>query len=228
MKYLSLLCTAAIVSGVVAIATPSIAQLEAIDNNIKYVPSGEKRHFWFLVAVDVDCTTKLEIIVRVDKPPSNGKIQLVPGEGFGFWPPDNPRHNCNTKKVKGLNLFYQSNPKFAGEDEFSLFVLWPEGQARQVNYKIYVVDPSKPEPQKKTEEQPPKPVIDPVKPMEKHETAVKTQNIEFIAISGEKWTGGHMADLNPDCTIKSGITVKVEKPPSNGKFEAVPGEGYTR
>jgi hypothetical protein len=136
MKYLSTLCAAVIIGGV---AIPSMAQMESTENNVKYVPSGVKRLLWHVSNLNPDCSVNPGSMIKIEQQPSNGKVEITPGEGYAWFAPDNPRHVCNNKKVAGLNISYQSNPKFTGEDQFSLLLLMPDGRARPVNYKINVI-----------------------------------------------------------------------------------------
>ena len=136
MKCLSTLLAAIILGAAI---TPSVGQIET-EKNVKYVPSGVKRNFWTIAQLNGDCSAKPGTVIRVEQQPSNGKVEVVPGEGSDFtFPVGNSRAHCNGKKVTGLNLSYQSSPKFVGEDEFTVMVLWPDGNASRVNYKVNVL-----------------------------------------------------------------------------------------
>src|SRR5262249_37772726 len=112
-----------------AAITPSGGQIET-EKNVKYVPHGVRRNSCTIAQRNGDCSAKPGTVIRVEQQPSNGKVEVVPGEGSDFtFPVGNSRAHCNGKKVTGLNLSYQSSPKFVGEDEFTVMVLWPDGNA---------------------------------------------------------------------------------------------------
>jgi hypothetical protein len=54
--------------------------------------------------------------VRVVTPPKNGRLEIDHDEDFPNFNQDNVRFNCNTQKLAGTIVRYQSNPGFIGDD----------------------------------------------------------------------------------------------------------------
>jgi hypothetical protein len=134
MKYLSMLCAAMILGGGIA-----LAQDVPTENITKYAPSGVKRNFRYIAWISPDCSSDLEIVVKVETPPMHGKVETFPGEGFSTFSANSPQAACNNKKTRGVNLYYQSDPHYVGEDQFSILILYSTGAARKANYKVNVV-----------------------------------------------------------------------------------------
>src|SRR5262249_10072615 len=155
MKYLSMLCAAMILGGVASSTGSStsfqpsalwtlpgrsaLAQDVPEENVTKYAPSGVKRNFRYIAWIMPDCSSDMGIVVKVEQPPLHGKVETFPGEGFSSFPAVSPQASCNNRKTRGVNLYYQSDPNYIGEDQFSILILYSTGNARKANYKVNVV-----------------------------------------------------------------------------------------
>jgi hypothetical protein len=108
-------------------------------NATRFVPSGIKRTLWFLYVLNPDCSPmEGSIEVRTPKEPEHGAVEIVPSEGFPVFPRDNVRFKCNERKIRGVNVDYQSSAGYVGPDEFDLLVLWPTGFAWEMHFNVLV------------------------------------------------------------------------------------------
>ncbi|MBH0619298.1 hypothetical protein I3A86_24665 [Salmonella enterica] len=57
---------------------------------------------------------------------------------FKPFPRGNIRSKCNSRRVSGLHLFYQSTSEFFGVDRVRLLVLSASGDEREATYVIQV------------------------------------------------------------------------------------------
>jgi hypothetical protein len=96
-----------------------------------------KQFLWFVAWAHGDCTPG-DVVVKIEVKSKNGVVELTPGEGLPTYKSGDVREACNKKKQRGVNLFYRANSGYTGEDNFSVFVIWPSGGAKQVNYKMIV------------------------------------------------------------------------------------------
>jgi hypothetical protein len=92
----------------------------------------------FLYSLDPDCASKGFAAVRVVEDPKNGKLATEQGAGFPNFTKDNPRHECNTRKVDGVSVFYEPNSGFIGPDSIALDVIFPSGSLSRRRYSIDV------------------------------------------------------------------------------------------
>jgi hypothetical protein len=95
----------------------------------------------FLYSVDPDCASKGFAAVRVVEAPKNGKLATEQGTGFPNFAKDNPRHECNIRKIDGVSVFYEPNSGFLGPDSIALDVIFPSGSLSKRRYSIDVKPP---------------------------------------------------------------------------------------
>lgn len=81
----------------------------------------------FEYAINMDCSSYGETIIRIIQGPQHGKIEIRPVVDFPFFKDENPYHICNTKKVEGKQIFYTSDPGYYGTDAISLDIYYPQG-----------------------------------------------------------------------------------------------------
>jgi hypothetical protein len=95
----------------------------------------------FLYSLDPDCSSKGFAVVRVIEEPKNGKLATEEGTGFPNFAKDNPRHECNTRRIDGVSIFYEPNSGFIGPDSIVLDVIFPSGNLSKRRYSIDVKPP---------------------------------------------------------------------------------------
>ena len=104
----------------------------------RYAPSGKTRTLWFVHGADPDCSPWVSIEVKATKKPAHGTVEIVPTEAFPSFAMHNIRFKCNARKAAGFNVNYKSSAGYTGADEFTIFVIWPNGTAEEVLYKMDV------------------------------------------------------------------------------------------
>ena len=70
--------------------------------------------------------------------PTNGTIQILPGDVIAGFKKDSPLAKCAGKKMRALNVNYKSSDKFVGTDEFELFIMWPNSRASEMHFIVNV------------------------------------------------------------------------------------------
>jgi hypothetical protein len=93
-------------------------------------PCGFSRYFARVRSQLANYLSGGDIEVRKTSEPDHGTIEIVPAQGFGSWPKENPRSKCNDKKLPGLNLNYKSAQGYHGSDAFDILVMYPNGFAK--------------------------------------------------------------------------------------------------
>jgi hypothetical protein len=104
----------------------------------KVAAAGQKLRVEFLYAIQPDCSSAGKIAVRVLEQPQHGTLTIEEGQGFTFFPKDNPRFACNTVKSDGTLVFYQPNQDYLGSDSVTLYVILPFGNTVTRHYAIQV------------------------------------------------------------------------------------------
>lgn len=100
--------------------------------------SGTLQQVDFYYSINPACGSEGFATIRVIAPPKNGQILVEQGESYTNFKQDNVRYACNTKKVPGTIVKYQSTPGFVGTDMAMAEVLFSSGGYRKVNYIINV------------------------------------------------------------------------------------------
>ncbi len=65
------------------------------------VPTGIKRDIGFFAALNPDCSSVGDAVVRVIKQPQNGTVDIEPGGGYTNFAEKNQRYACNKKISQG-------------------------------------------------------------------------------------------------------------------------------
>ena len=105
---------------------------------VRTVPSGKDQRIDFLASVNPDCSSPGIPTVRLIDGPSNGVVTTDKAMDFKPFPHTNVRARCNTRRVKGLKLLYQSTTEFFGIDRVRLLVISASGSEREATYVIKV------------------------------------------------------------------------------------------
>ena len=89
-------------------------------------------------ALNPDCSSFGETVVRVTKPADHGAVIVRPGEGYTNFAPANPRNHCNYRPTPGVNATYTAQRGYAGPDTMALDVIYPTGAEQQFTYSLSV------------------------------------------------------------------------------------------
>jgi hypothetical protein len=125
------------------VSLPALAQEAAWLDGVqkleltRVVQAGKKARLYFSYAVLPDCSNATgETTVKVTTEPEHGTIEVVAGEGFPSFPPENIRAKCNTKRIQGKIVSYKSANGYTGADKFEMSVFLPGGFVREVTYNL--------------------------------------------------------------------------------------------
>jgi hypothetical protein len=104
----------------------------------KVVAAGHRLRVEFLYAIEPDCSSMGETVVRILEPPLHGNVTIENGQGFTSFARQNQRYDCNMRRSDGTFVFYDPEAGFAGRDSMTLDVIFPTGQASRQRYAIEV------------------------------------------------------------------------------------------
>jgi hypothetical protein len=122
-----------------AIAALSLLMVSGVANaQPRAVLSGATINIYNNAAVNPDCSSAGQIVLRITQPPEHGRVSVKNTRVFPYFPPFNPRSVCNHTRVPGVQLFYISQRGYFGSDSLSFEMFGPNGQSRQFNYDISV------------------------------------------------------------------------------------------
>jgi hypothetical protein len=102
------------------------------------VPVGEERKIDYYYAINPDCSSLGSATIRVIAPPANGRIAIREGTDFPNFQTNNPRSECNTRRVASTQVWYIPNPGFLGTDSASVDIISASGIDVQRAYSIIV------------------------------------------------------------------------------------------
>jgi hypothetical protein len=100
--------------------------------------SGVLQKIDFYDSLTPACESQGYPTIRILTQPKNGSIQPAQVEDYSNFKQDNVRYVCNTKKVPGTALQYQSMPGYVGTDIFTIEILTANGGYRKLNYIVNV------------------------------------------------------------------------------------------
>jgi hypothetical protein len=103
----------------------------------RFVPTGKKISIYVLGGAHPDCTS-WESEVQTTKAPKHGTVEITPAEHVVSYAKDSPQARCNGKKVQVGFVNYKSSGDYKGPDEFDLFVMWDNGTASELHFKMSV------------------------------------------------------------------------------------------
>jgi hypothetical protein len=89
-------------------------------------------------ALNPDCSSIGDTVVRVLREPSHGVVTIRNGSGYTNFVAANSRHDCNFRPTAGTNVSYVSNPGYTGPDSVSLDAIYPVGQEIQSTFNLTV------------------------------------------------------------------------------------------
>lgn len=112
-------------------------ELPAIERPVTILQDRRTQVYWS-TNINPDCSPLGEIVVRVNRPAKNGKVEVEDGEGHTSFKPDVQRYKCNERKLPGKSIFYTPAPGFAGTDQAELEYFLGTGMTRKLRLKITV------------------------------------------------------------------------------------------
>ncbi len=120
-----------------AASLPGASKLPKPSEQIRFVPSGEKRVIGFFSLINPDCTSLGSTAHRVQVKAEHGDVSFEETSSYATFP-SGAREHCNADKVPGLSVFYQSNPDYVGEDKVEVLLMFPTATASVIDYDLIV------------------------------------------------------------------------------------------
>lgn len=113
----------------VAVCLPGCANVngEAPGRLDKLASSGQEVRIFYAYAVNPDCSSVGQTVVKARSGPSHGQIRIVRASMFPSYPHSNIRHLCNSRRVDGTEVWYRSFPNYTGKDQAVLSTYFPNG-----------------------------------------------------------------------------------------------------
>lgn len=103
------------------------------------VPAGASTKIGFIAFINPDCTNIGYATARVTQPPAHGSLEIGHADDFGYWQPQNPRSECNKRRVPGVIIHYKAQPGFVGVDGLTYEIFGPGPGMRRFNLTINVL-----------------------------------------------------------------------------------------
>jgi hypothetical protein len=102
------------------------------------VPAGVPRQINFFAAVNEDCSSGGDVLVRIIRAPEHGSADVRSAPGHTIFPASNPRHLCDTGTVPGQQVWYTPAPGFVGRDQVDIETIFPNGADAHQSYSLLV------------------------------------------------------------------------------------------
>lgn len=93
--------------------------------------SGTRLRVAFEYALNPDCSSLGETVVRIVTPPVHGTAAVESGKGFTAYASTNQRYRCNEKPTPGKFIYYKSNHGYTGSDTLTYQTIYPNGTLQQ-------------------------------------------------------------------------------------------------
>jgi hypothetical protein len=120
---------------VALLLAPAAAQAQHLT---KTALSGKPLKLNFSNAINPDCSSVGETVVRLTQAPQHGKITISKASDFPSFPKSNARRDCNKKRVAGTQTVYVSEPGYSGTDSAAIEIIFPTGGTARRSYTITV------------------------------------------------------------------------------------------
>jgi hypothetical protein len=120
-----------------ATSLPGASKLPKPSEQIRFVPSGEKRVIGFFSFINPDCSSLGTTAHRVELKAEHGDVSFEETSNYATFP-SGAREHCNAEKVPGLSIFYQSSPDYVGEDKVEVLLIFPTATASVIDYDLIV------------------------------------------------------------------------------------------
>lgn len=120
--------------GVSLVVGSSSAQAQ----NYKVVAAGQRVKMDTLASLDPTCRSLGRTEVNLLTAPQGGQVETLLGRDYPAYVAANVRSVCDKQRVPVTMIFYRASPGFSGSDSFDAEIVFPQGNARRVRYKVEV------------------------------------------------------------------------------------------
>ena len=102
------------------------------------VPMNATRMIHHAGALNLDCSSMGDTVIRVTTPPQHGTAWVSRGVGHSTYPTSNPRNVCNVRRTPQTQLSYKPAKNYVGDDLISLEMIFPDGTSKDDTVNISV------------------------------------------------------------------------------------------
>lgn len=102
------------------------------------VVAGHEVRVYWASSLNPDCTPNGQIVVRMTQPPQHGRVAIRNTRLFPSYPSSSNRNVCNTRRVPGIEAYYQPASGYTGFDSASFEAIFPNGEYRQYTANVQV------------------------------------------------------------------------------------------
>jgi hypothetical protein len=102
------------------------------------VASGMRVNTTIAYALNPDCTSLGQIVVRIIEKPKHGEAEILHEEGFTAYGKEDQKYKCNEKRSEVINLYYKADEQFKGKDRLVAEYFYPNGAHRKRIFNIDV------------------------------------------------------------------------------------------
>ena len=102
------------------------------------VASGTRVHTTIAYALNADCSSIGQIVVRIVEKPKHGEAEIMHEEGFTAFGKEDQKYKCNEKRSEVVNLYYKADEQFKGKDRLVAEYFYPNGSYRKRIFNIDV------------------------------------------------------------------------------------------
>lgn len=117
---------------------PAANQAPPVIPLMRVVPKGEARAIAFYASLHPDCSPQGPVVIRMLSQPQHGKVSFPEEASFTRYGSGSPLSACNTRKVPGRKMVYESEEGFEGLDSFRIFVINADGTGYESEIKVSV------------------------------------------------------------------------------------------
>jgi hypothetical protein len=210
--------------------TPVEPRTPPVTEMTSQVIAGHNKQIAFIYELKLDCSPVFATVSTIE-PPKHGKISADHGTGFSNFPQNNPRFDCNKNRADGVSITYEPNSGYAGDDTFTVDILYADKSVSRRHYSIKV-DPSREEtvrPATRADQAISPPVTPPrygISTSTKPLSSAPTVEVTRVAVRDQKLRVATLYDLNPDCSVIGIPTVRILEPSRSGEVTVEKGAGF--
>ena len=102
------------------------------------VVAGHQVRVIWAYALNPDCSSYGQIVVRITQPPQHGRVIIKNARGFPNFASSNTYSVCNTRRVAGVEAWYRAAMGYTGPDSVGFEAIYPTGSYRQTTSNVQV------------------------------------------------------------------------------------------
>ena len=103
------------------------------------VARGQTVKVQVFTSINPDCTETPGTSGRMESEPAHGMATLSRTQDFVYFKPENPRSNCNSRRVPAWVVNYTAAADFVGEDTFAFDEFFAAGGSVHFNVVVHAM-----------------------------------------------------------------------------------------